>query len=119
MADCRRRFSGRSHNGASTSGGSSDGARCPRSFFNYEFSEDGQADKVLDRITPILLLAGVTALPVTTVLRDYIFPRSATPIAFYIAIGVLGGVVAYFATLKLSRRDLYVVESTTKDEGEL
>jgi hypothetical protein len=87
--------------------------------FNYEFSEDGQADKVLDRTTPILLVAGVAALPVTTVLRDYIFPRSATPIAFYIAIGALAGVVAYFATLKLSRRDLYVVESTTKDEGEL
>jgi hypothetical protein len=87
--------------------------------FNYEFSEDGQADKVLDRITPILLLAGVTALPITTVLRDYIFPRSATPIAFYIAIGVLGGVAAYFATLKLLRRDLYVVDLATKDEGEL
>ena len=87
--------------------------------FNYEFSEDGQADKVLDRITPILLLAGVAALPVTTVLRDYVFPRSATPIAFYIAIGVLGGAVAYFATLRLSRRDLYGVDSASKDEGEL
>jgi drug/metabolite transporter (DMT)-like permease len=87
--------------------------------FNYEFSEDGCADKVLDRITPILLLAGVTALPVTTVLREYIFPRSATPIAFYIAIGALGSTVAYFATLKLLRRDLYVVDLATKDEGEL
>lgn len=87
--------------------------------FNYEFSEDGHADKVLDRVTPTLLLAGIAALPIITVLRDYVFPRSATPIALYIAIGVLGGVVAYFATLKMSRRDLYVVDSATKDEGEL
>jgi drug/metabolite transporter (DMT)-like permease len=87
--------------------------------FNYEFSEDGQADKVLDRMTPLLLAVGVVALPMTTVLRDYIFPRSATPIAFYIAIGVLGGAVAYFATLKLLRRDLYVVDSAIKDEREL
>jgi drug/metabolite transporter (DMT)-like permease len=84
--------------------------------FNYEFSEDGQADKVLDRTSPILLLAGVAALPATTVLRDYIFPRSATPIALYIAIGALGGVVAYLATLKLLRRDLYVVDSAIEDE---
>jgi drug/metabolite transporter (DMT)-like permease len=87
--------------------------------FNYEFSEDGQAEKVLDRTSPILLLAGVAALPATTVLRDYIFPRSATPIALYIAIGALGGVVAYLATLKLLRRDLYVVDSAIKDEREL
>ena len=87
--------------------------------FNYEFSEDGQADKVLDRATPILLLAGVIALPLTTVLRDYVFPRSATPIALYMAIGVLFGTTAYVATLRMSRRDLYVVDSTSKDEGEL
>lgn len=87
--------------------------------FNYEFSEDGQADKVLDRATPILLLAGAIALPLTTVLRDHVFPRSATPIALYLAIGVLFGTTAYVATLRMSRRDLYVVDSTSKDEGEL
>ena len=87
--------------------------------FNYEFSEDGQADKVLDRTTPILLLVGVIALPVTTVLRDYVFPRSATPIAFYIAIGVLGGAGTYFTTLKMPGRDLYVAELASEDEGEL
>jgi hypothetical protein len=87
--------------------------------FNYEFSEDGHADKVFDRISPLLLVAGLTALPVTTVLRDYVFPRSATPIAFYIAIGVLHGAAAYVATTRLSRRDLYVVELAPEDEGEL
>ena len=87
--------------------------------FNYEFSEDGHADKVLDRITPVLLFAGVAALPVTAVLRDYVFPRSATPIAFYVAIGVLCGVSAYFYTLRLPRRDLYGTKSAVENEGEL
>jgi hypothetical protein len=87
--------------------------------FNYEFSEDGCADKVIDRVFPLLLVAGLVALPMTTVLRDYIFPRSATPIAFYIAIGVLGGVGAYFVTIKMPGRDLYVAELATEDEGEL
>lgn len=87
--------------------------------FNYEFSEDGRADKVLDRITPVLLFTGVAALPVTAVLRDYVFPRSATPIAFYVAIGVLCGVSAYFSTLRLPRRDLYGAKSAVENEGEL
>lgn len=87
--------------------------------FNYEFSEDGNADKVFDRITPMLLIAGVTALPVTHILRDFVFPRSATPIAFYIAIGVLCGVTAYLVTLRIPRRDLYVADLTSEDEGEL
>ena len=86
--------------------------------FNYEFSEDGSADKVIDRVFPLLLLAGLAALPVTHVLRDYVFPRSATPIAFYIAIGALGGVGAYFATLRLPYKDLYVAELASEDEGE-
>jgi hypothetical protein len=83
--------------------------------FNYEFSEDGCADKVFDRVLPLLLIAGIAALPVTHVLRDYVFPRSATPIAFYIAIGVLGGVSAYFATLRVSYKDLYIAELSTED----
>jgi hypothetical protein len=87
--------------------------------FNYEFSEDGSANKVIDRMFPLLLVAGITALPVTHVLRDYVFPRSATPIAFYIAIGVLCGVGAYFAALKMPGRDLYVAELASEDEGEL
>ena len=31
--------------------------------FNYEFSEDGSADKVIDRTFPLLLVAGIAALP--------------------------------------------------------
>lgn len=87
--------------------------------FNYQFSEDGQADKVLDRVTAFLMIAGVIGLPLTTVLRDYIFPKSSTPIAFYVAVVTVCGAASYFAALKISRRDLYVVESAPKDEGEL
>ena len=87
--------------------------------FNYEFSEDGNADKVFDRITPMLLIAGLAALPVTIFLRDFVLPRSATPIAVYIAITAISGAMAYLATLRLSRRDLYVADLATEDEGEL
>lgn len=87
--------------------------------FNYRFSEDGQAEKVLDRVTTFLMIAGVIGLPLTTVLRDYIFPKSSTPIAFYVAVVIVCGAASYFAALKISRRDLYVVESASKDEGEL
>lgn len=87
--------------------------------FNYQFSEDGQADKVPDRVTAFLMIAGVIGLPITTVLRDYIFPKSSTPIAFYVAVVIVCGAASYFAALKISRRDLYVVESAPKDEGEL
>lgn len=65
--------------------------------FNYEFSPEGDADKVMDKMLPALAVMGVVALPVVGVLRDHVFPRSAAPLAFHVATGVMSMMVAYAA----------------------
>ena len=65
--------------------------------FNYEFTEDGDADKVLDRMLPVWAIGGVVALPVVNVLRDWVLPRSATPIALYVVVAVLATLSSYAA----------------------
>lgn len=74
---------------------------------NYVFHEDGGADTVIDKNGAILLAAGIGALPVVRVLRDYVLPRSFTPLGINFLVAVLLGVAAFAVTWQTNKIDQY------------
>lgn len=79
--------------------------------FNYRFAADGSADKVVDRANLVLLVSGLAALPVMGFMRDMVLPRSATPIAVYVATGAMSAVFMWVATMATgARRDVSTIE---------
>lgn len=74
---------------------------------NYVFHEDGGADTVIDKYGAILLAAGVVALPVVQVMRDYVFPRSFTPLGINLLVAALIGGIAFVVTWQTNKIDQY------------
>ena len=74
---------------------------------NYVFHEDGGADKTVDRNVFVLGALGFTALPMVSVIRDYVLPRSFTPIAINSLIAVLLGLIAFAVTWYTNKIDEY------------
>ena len=74
---------------------------------NYVFHEDGDADTVIDKIGVIYLAVGVVALPVVHVLRDYVLPRSFTPLGINFIAAVLFGLASYAFTWQTNKIDEY------------
>jgi hypothetical protein len=74
---------------------------------NYVFHEDGGADTVVDKTGFILLAGGVVALPIVAALRDYVFPRSFTPLAINVLVSLLLGACACVVTWKTNKIDSY------------
>ena len=74
---------------------------------NYVFHEDGDADTVVDKTGMVLLLAGVTALPTVQFLRDYVFPRSFTPLGINFLVALLFASGSFAVTWKTNRIDEY------------
>ena len=74
---------------------------------NYVFHEDGGADTVVDKTGFILLAGGVVALPIVAALRDYVFPRSFTPLAINVLVSLLLGACACAVTWKTNKIDSY------------
>jgi hypothetical protein len=69
--------------------------------------EDGGADTVVDKTGFILLAGGVVALPIVAALRDYVFPRSFTPLAINVLVSLLLGACACVVTWKTNKIDSY------------
>lgn len=74
---------------------------------NYVFHEDGGADTVVDTTGFMLLAGGVVALPIVSALRDYVFPRSFTPLAINLLIALLLGGCAFAVTWTTNKIDTY------------
>ena len=74
---------------------------------NYTFHEDGGADTVIDATGIALLAAGVVALPVVHVMRDYVLPRSFTPLGINFLIAVLFGAASFAVTWQTNKIDQY------------
>ena len=74
---------------------------------NYVFHEDGGVDTVVDKVGILFIVGGVFALPIVSVLRDYVFPRSFTPIAINVLVSVLLGACAFAITWKTNKIDTY------------
>lgn len=74
---------------------------------NYTFHEDGGADTVIDRAGLGLLAIGFVALPVVHVFRDYVLPRSFTPLGINLLIALLLGVVSFATTWQTNKIDQY------------
>jgi hypothetical protein len=74
---------------------------------NYEFHEDGGADKVIDRNIFLLAALGVFALPVVNIVRDYVLPQSFTPLAINALCAITFGVAAFTVTWRTNKIDEY------------
>lgn len=74
---------------------------------NYVFHEDGGVDKVIDKRLVALGALGAGALPVVNVFRDYVLPRSFTPIVINSLVAVLFGLAAFAATWYTNKSDEY------------
>lgn len=74
---------------------------------NYIFHEDGGADTVIDKAGLGLLAIGFVALPVVHVFRDYVLPRSFTPLGINLLIALLLGVVSFATTWQTNKIDQY------------
>lgn len=74
---------------------------------NYVFHEDGDADTVVDKTGVVLLFAGVTALPTVHFLRDYVFPRSFTPLGINFLVALLFAVGSFAVTWQTNKIDQY------------
>jgi glucose-6-phosphate-specific signal transduction histidine kinase len=74
---------------------------------NYVFHEDGGADTVVDKIGIALLAGGVIALPVVNVLRDYVLPRSFTPLGINLLVALLFAVGSFAISWKTNKIDQY------------
>jgi hypothetical protein len=74
---------------------------------NYVFHEDGGADTVVDKIGIALLAGGVIALPVVNVLRDYVLPRSFTPLGINLLVALLFAVGSFAVSWKTNKIDQY------------
>jgi hypothetical protein len=74
---------------------------------NYVFHEDGDADTVVDKTGIALLIAGVTALPAVHFLRDFVFPRSFTPLGINFLVALLFAVGSFAVTWQTNKIDQY------------
>lgn len=74
---------------------------------NYVFHEDGDADTVIDKTGVIYLGVGVVALPVVHLLRDYVLPRSFTPLGINFIVAVLFGLASCAVTWQTNKIDQY------------
>jgi hypothetical protein len=74
---------------------------------NYTFHEDGDADTVVDKTGIALLAAGVVALPVVHVARDYVLPQSFTPLGINFLVTLLFAVGSFAVTWKINKIDQY------------
>jgi len=74
---------------------------------NYVFHEDGGADKVFDRNIFVFGALGCAALPIVNLVRDYVLPRSFTPIVINSMIAVIFGLVAFALTWYTNKIDEY------------
>jgi hypothetical protein len=74
---------------------------------NFVFHEDGDADTVIDKTGVLLLAAGVAALPIVNVMRDYVFPRSFTPLAINLIVAVMLGIGSFAVTWQTNKIDQY------------
>jgi hypothetical protein len=74
---------------------------------NYVFHEDGGADTVVDKTGIVLLVVGVLALPMTQVLRDYVFPQSFTPLGINVFVTILMAVGSFGVVWQTNKIDQY------------
>ena len=74
---------------------------------NYIFHEDGGADTVVDTKGLALLNAGVIALPIVHVLRDYVLPRSFTPLGINLLVALLLGAGSFAVSWQTNKIDQY------------
>lgn len=74
---------------------------------NYQFHEDGGVDKKFDRLIVVFAVAGGVALPVVSVLRDIVLPRSFTPLAINSLVAVLFGTISFAVNWYTNRIDEY------------
>lgn len=74
---------------------------------NYVFHEDGDVDKVVDRNIFVFGVLGCAALPVVNALRDYVLPRSFTPIVINSMSALLFGLAAFAVTWYTNKIDEY------------
>ena len=74
---------------------------------NYIFHEDGGADTVVDTKGLALLNAGVIALPIVRVLRDYVLPRSFTPLGINLLVALLLGAGSFAVSWQTNKIDQY------------
>jgi hypothetical protein len=74
---------------------------------NYTFHEDGGADTVVDKTGIALLAAGIVALPVVHVARDYVLPQSFTPLGINFLVTLLFAVGSFAVTWKTNKIDQY------------
>lgn len=74
---------------------------------NYTFHEDGGADTVIDKAGLGLLAIGFVALPVVHVFRDYVLPRSFTPLGINLLIALLLGAASFATTWQTNKIDQY------------
>lgn len=74
---------------------------------NYTFHEDGGVDKVFDRPLTLLALGGVVALPLVGIFRDYVAPRSFTPITINLLVSLLAGVISFSIVSRTNKIDQY------------
>lgn len=74
---------------------------------NYTFHEDGGADTVTDKVGLGLLGVGFVALPVVHVLRDYVLPRSFTPLGINLLVTLLLGACSFAVSWQTNKIDQY------------
>lgn len=74
---------------------------------NYIFHEDGGADTRIDETGLGLLAMGFVALPVVHVLRDYVLPRSFTPLGINFIVAVLLGACSFLVSWQRNKIDQY------------
>lgn len=74
---------------------------------NYVFHEDGGADTVVDKTGIVLLVTGVIALPVVQVVRDYVLPRSFTPLGINFLVLILFAVCSFAFNWQTNKIDQY------------
>lgn len=69
----------------------------------YDFPDDDAVTKVVDRAVPMLLAAGVLAVPLVALVRDHVAPRSFSPAGFWVFTAIVAGIAAYVGTVRWSR----------------
>ncbi len=74
---------------------------------NYVFHEDGDADTVIDWRGALLLIGGAIALPLVQIMRDYVLPRSFTPLSINLLVALLLGICSFAVTWKTNKIDQY------------
>ena len=74
---------------------------------NYVFHENGEADTVVDKTGIALLAAGVVALPVVHIARDYVFSQSFTALGINLIIALFFAVGSFAVTWKTNKIDQY------------